>query len=82
MPRGRLTFRERDVTAAIRAAERSGRKVARVRIGQDGSIEVDLEPSNGTTPDPDYNPYDDLPGYGNRTEKAPMLPHPAKSRLA
>jgi len=48
MARGRLTFRERDVTAAIRAVEKTGHKVARVSIGQDGSIVVELAPPVGS----------------------------------
>lgn len=61
MPRDRLTFRQRDVTAAIKAVERSGHKVARVRIGQDGSIEIDVElasPGEQATPALEQNPWD------------------------
>jgi hypothetical protein len=42
MARERLTFRERDVSAAIRAVEKTGHKVARVEIGPDGRIIVEL----------------------------------------
>jgi hypothetical protein len=61
MPRDRLTFRERDVAAAIRSAERgSGRKVARISIGQDGSIIVELASSGANEPTPDpVNPWDE-----------------------
>jgi hypothetical protein len=38
--RGRATFRERDLKAAIRAAEAVGKNVARARITQAGEIEV------------------------------------------
>ena len=61
MARHRLTFRQRDVTAAVRAVERAGRQVTRVRIDQDGSIIVDLVPlpvASETAPDPEPNPWD------------------------
>ena len=40
MPRTRLTFRQRDVTAAVKAVEAAGRVVARVEISPDGRIIV------------------------------------------
>jgi hypothetical protein len=60
MPRGPLTFRQRDVTAAIKAVEASGHQVARVSIGQDGQIIVELAPpvASGTAPAPVRNPWD------------------------
>jgi hypothetical protein len=62
MPRDRLTFRQRDVAAAIRAVEQTGNKVARVSIGQDGSIIVELAPASGnqSAPVPEANEWDDL----------------------
>jgi hypothetical protein len=69
MPRDRLTFRQRDVTAAIKVAERStGREVTRVTIGQDGSIIVELAPSvvSGTAPALDLNEWDEDPLYGKK----------------
>jgi hypothetical protein len=61
MPRDRLTFRQRDVTAAIKAAERAGHVVRHVKIGQDGSIEVEMASSaaNEATPNPEPNPWDE-----------------------
>jgi hypothetical protein len=38
MARAPLTFRQRDVTAAIKAAEAAGKEVFGVRIGRDGTI--------------------------------------------
>lgn len=35
-PRGPSSFRERDVTAAIRAAEKAGKEVVGVRFGKNG----------------------------------------------
>ena len=40
MSRGRRAFRPSDVTAAMRAVEKAGKAVARVRIGPDGVVEV------------------------------------------
>ena len=40
MSRGPATFRQRDLTAAIRAAEKAGKQVYRVRIARDGQIEL------------------------------------------
>lgn len=38
MARAPLTFRQRDVTAAIKAAEAAGKEVFGVRISRDGTI--------------------------------------------
>lgn len=52
MARDRLTFRQRDVTAAIKAVEAAGKSVARVVVRKDG-VEVftsdrdDVEPLEG-----------------------------------
>jgi hypothetical protein len=40
MARERLTFRQRDVTAAVKATEAAGWVVARVEIERDGRIVV------------------------------------------
>jgi hypothetical protein len=58
-----LTFRQRDVTAAIRAVEAAGKIPYRVRIEQDGSIVVELAPpvGSGTAPGPvQPDAWDDL----------------------
>ena len=34
------TFRQRDITAAIKAAERAGKEVVRVEVGKDGKIVI------------------------------------------
>lgn len=61
MPRNRLAFRQRDITAAIKAVERAGNKVYRVLIGKDGSIVVELAPPGGNETAParaEQNPWD------------------------
>ena len=40
MARGPTTFRQRDATAAIKAARAAGLEVARVEIGKDGKIVI------------------------------------------
>ena len=54
MARVKLTFRQRDVTAAIKAVEKAGHTAYRVTIGGDGSISVELAPpaANEVAPDP------------------------------
>jgi hypothetical protein len=63
--RVKLTFRQRDVTAAIKAVERAGHSVARVSIGQDGSIIVELAPpsANETAP-AEPNEWDEVFKHG------------------
>jgi hypothetical protein len=62
--RVQLTFRQRDVTAAIKAVERAGHSVARVSISKEGSIIVELAPpaASETAPDPEHdpNPWDEV----------------------
>jgi hypothetical protein len=64
MARVPLTFRQRDVTAAIKAVEAAGHKIARVLISREGDIVMELAPSgeNGTAPDSEEqpNPWDEL----------------------
>jgi hypothetical protein len=69
--RVRLTFRQRDVTAAIKAVEAAGHKVSRVQIGQDGSIYIELAPpgANQTALDPESNPWDEV--LVNESSQAP-----------
>lgn len=60
MARVRLTFRQRDVTAAIKAVERSGHTAYRVQIGRDGSIILELTPTATNEPASDpSNPVDE-----------------------
>jgi hypothetical protein len=52
MARGRLTFRQRDVAAAIRAARQAGLNVSKVKISPQGEIEIIAtdDPAAKTTP--------------------------------
>ena len=53
-------FRQRDITAAIKAAERAGKEVFGVKIAKDGTIEVitsrEMAPSLG-----EINEWDEEP---------------------
>jgi hypothetical protein len=55
MSRAPSKFRQRDVTAAIKAVEAAGHPIRRVRISRDGDIEIEI----GTPADP--QPADPLP---------------------
>ena len=50
MARGECTFRQRDVTAALKAARDAGSEVARVEIGK-GKIVMVMGKPNGTMPE-------------------------------
>jgi hypothetical protein len=54
MARGDCTFKQRDLTAALKAAAKSGAAIARVEVRRDGTIVVIMgEPSPATVPDSD-----------------------------
>lgn len=53
MSRGQQTFKQRDVTKALKATVKAGIAVARVEIGMDGKIVV-------VTQQPAATPQDDL----------------------
>lgn len=55
--RGRATFRERDVKAAIRAAEAAGKNVVSAKITREGEIEVIFDA--GEAASKKTNPWDD-----------------------
>jgi hypothetical protein len=60
MARARLTFRQRDVTAAIKAAQAAGHTVYGLWIGQDGSIHLELTSPVTPEPEPKPNPWDEV----------------------
>jgi hypothetical protein len=53
MPRGPLRFRQRDVSAALKAFAAAGISVARVEVGKDGVTIVPGEPVRGAGRDLD-----------------------------
>jgi hypothetical protein len=60
MSRGPATFRQRDLTAAVKALRAAGCDVARVEIGKDGKIIVVTGRGADETPEPasDTNEWD------------------------
>lgn len=61
MSRGKHSFRQGDVTKAIKAAERAGLKVGRVEISPDGTIIVIAgKPGQGQDTDQSVNEWDSV----------------------
>ena len=61
MPRGRLTFKQRDVTAAVKAVADAGFHVARVEVDREGKIAVYTGPPQaGAAAEPEVNGWDKL----------------------
>lgn len=56
--RGPSHFRQRDLEAALRAAERAGREVDRVEIGSDGKIVIIMS-REGVAAKVDVNEWDE-----------------------
>jgi hypothetical protein len=78
-----LTFRQRDVTAAIKSVERAGHAVARVEIGPDGRIVVILAPqeNDGEAPVNEWDQDPASPPLGLKPESAvPQQTHPRRKR--
>jgi hypothetical protein len=53
VPRERLTFRQRDLKAALKAAQDVGMSVARIEVRKDGIVIVPGEPVPEPVPDTD-----------------------------
>ena len=62
MARGPLTFKQRDITAAIRAAVQAGQQVDRIEIRRDGSFAIILANGKEQVPEPGSasSEWDDL----------------------
>jgi hypothetical protein len=60
MPRGSCTFRQRDVTKAVKAVAAAGVEVARVEIDRNGKIIVVTGKPVETTEDTQRNEWDDV----------------------
>jgi hypothetical protein len=58
MSRGVQTFRQGDLTRAIKAAVKAGLKVHRTEVRQDGSILLDFDPPAKTPDDRNVNEWD------------------------
>jgi len=54
--RARSNFRERDLRAAIRAAQKAGKVASRVEIDTDGTIRIVLQERSG---DPEANEWEE-----------------------
>lgn len=65
MPRGPLTFRQRDVTAAVKAVVDAGCAVARVEVDKSGKIIVHTDLARAPAKKPEmaeteHNEWDDV----------------------
>jgi hypothetical protein len=60
MARGPTTFRQRDVTAAIKAVCAAGCDVSRVEIGKDGKIVIITSHANATARKAEANEWDEV----------------------
>jgi hypothetical protein len=58
MSRAAHTFRQTDVTKALKAAEKAGLKVHSAEVRQDGSILLDFDPPAKTSGDQNVNEWD------------------------
>lgn len=55
MARGHCTFKQRDVTAAVKAVAKAGVAVARVEIDRDGKIVVTTGKADAEAPQNDFD---------------------------
>lgn len=60
MSRAPSKFRQRDVTAAVKAVEAAGHPVRRVKISHEGDIEVEIGTPADPPPDVPVNPWDEV----------------------
>lgn len=67
MARQPLTFRQRDVTAAIKAVAAAGCVIARVEIGRDGTIAIVTTPTETGSSPKEINPW----GEGRKPSPSP-----------
>jgi hypothetical protein len=62
MGRGRCTFREVDLTRALRAAKKAGADVARAEIARDGKIVLVLNKAGEAPSRSERNEWDEING--------------------
>jgi hypothetical protein len=60
MSRGSITFRQTDLTRAIKAARNAGVNVARAEIGKDGKIVIVIGETGGVSTEIELTPDDEL----------------------
>jgi hypothetical protein len=60
MTRGASTFKQTDITKALKGAEKAGFKVHRTEVRQDGSILLDFDPPASSPRDPNVNEWDEV----------------------
>jgi hypothetical protein len=60
MSRGAQSFRQGDVTKALKAAEKAGFKVQRAEVRRDGSILLDFDRPPLAPGDPNVNEWDEV----------------------
>lgn len=60
MSRGPSTFRQNDLTRAIRGARKAGVNVTRAEIGKDGTIILVVGKSDHVSSSPESTPDDEL----------------------
>ena len=77
MPRNPSTFRQTDLTRAIKAARNAGVGVTRAEIAKDGKIVIIIGEAGGANADVELTPDDELDGQRNTTER-----HSCRSRHA
>ena len=62
MGHGRCTFKEVDLTRALRAAKKAGANVARAEVARDGKIVLVLKKDVETPSVSERNEWDDIDG--------------------
>ena len=67
MGHGPCTFKEVDLTRALRAAKKAGVNVARAEVARDGKIVLVLSKDNEVPPNCERNEWDDDIDGANKT---------------
>jgi hypothetical protein len=62
MGRGRSTFKEGDLTRALRAAKKAGANVARAEVARDGKIVLVLKKDDEAPSESERNEWDEING--------------------
>jgi hypothetical protein len=76
MSRNRTTFRQRDLSAALKSVARAGHIVERVELGQDGRIILILAPPvvGGAVSEPEPNEWDEVFDDANPAQICERVP--------